>query len=152
MTLYFKTAYKPFFEKWKAQKKEPSVLPSLISFANEEFKGLMPSLSAKAKFELIELIKLLVFSHRHNKNDEYLKDPLIDFSIVREPMYKYSRHAQDKFFDYGTYAFLFAWFEACPKAQAFAKDKFVENENSHYPDRMQSEIRQLGVEARLKLI
>ena len=93
MTLYFKTVYKPFFEKWKSQKKNPSVISSLVSFVNEEFKGLLPSLSEKAKFQLVELVKLLVFSHRHNKTDEYLKDPLIDFSIVREPMYKYSRHA-----------------------------------------------------------
>lgn len=93
MTLYFKTAYKPFFEQWKSQKKNPSVIPSLIAFANCEFAGLVDTLSEKAKFEFIELLKLLVFSHRHNKNDEYLKDPLIDFTTVREPMYKYSRHA-----------------------------------------------------------
>ena len=151
MTLYFKTVYKPFFEKWKSQKKNPSVIPSLVSFVNEEFKGLLPSLSEKAKFQLVELVKLLVFSHRHNKTDEYLKDPLIDFSIVREPMYKYSRHAQDKFFDYATYAFLFAWFEANPRARTFAKEKFAENDNSNYPERMESEIRQLGFEARCKL-
>ena len=110
MTLYFKTAYKPYYERWRSQKKNPSVVPSLVDFANEEFPGLLASLQEKAKFEFIELLKLLVFSHRHNKNDEYLKDPIIDFSIVREPMYKYSRHAQDKFFDYSTFAFLFAWY------------------------------------------
>jgi len=93
MTLYFKTAYKPFYEQWKSQKKNPSVLSSLVDFSNAEFPDLLASLSEKAKFEFIELLKLLVFSHRHNKNDEYLKDPLIDFSIIREPMYKYSRHA-----------------------------------------------------------
>jgi len=68
-------------------------LSSLVDFSNAEFPDLLASLSEKAKFEFIELLKLLVFSHRHNKNDEYLKDPLIDFSIIREPMYKYSRHA-----------------------------------------------------------
>ena len=69
------------------------MVPSLVAFANAEFPDLLTTLSEKAKFEFIELIKLLVFSHRHNKNDDYLKDPLIDFSIIREPMYKYSRHA-----------------------------------------------------------
>lgn len=38
-------------------------------------------------------MKLLVFAHRHNKKDDYLVDRLIDFVIVREPMYKYSRAA-----------------------------------------------------------
>lgn len=93
MTLYFKTVYKPFFEEWKTQRGTPSVFPSLVDFANQEFPGLLDSLSEKAGFEFVELVKLLVFSHRHNKNDEYLKDPLIDFATVREPMYKYSRQA-----------------------------------------------------------
>ena len=151
MTLYFKTAYKPFFEQWKSQKKNPSVIPSLIAFANCEFAGLVDTLSEKAKFEFIELLKLLVFSHRHNKNDEYLKDPLIDFTTVREPMYKYSRHAQDKFFDFATFAFLFAWFEANPRAKSFSAEKFAENENTRYPERMCAEISHLGEEAQAKL-
>lgn len=44
MTLYYKTAYKPFYERWRAQKNSPSVVPSLIDFANEEFPGLLNSL------------------------------------------------------------------------------------------------------------
>ena len=138
MTLYFKTAYKPFFEEWKAQKSSPSVFPSLMAFAKHEFPGLLDSLTKQAisanqreacRFVFIELVKLLVFSHRHNKNDEYLRDPLIDFATIREPMYKYSRQAQNKFFDFSTYAFLFAWFEARPEAKAFAQEKFCENKN-----------------------
>ena len=151
MTLYYKVAYKPFYEKWRSQKKNPSVMSSLIDFANEEFPGLLSTLNEKAKFEFIELLKLLVFSHRHNKNDDYLKDPLIDFSTVREPMYKYSRHAQDKFFDYCSYAFLFAWYQANPKAGKFSAEKFAENKNPQYPERMTAEIAQLGREALLKL-
>jgi len=45
MTLYFKTAYKPFFEKWKAQKKTSDVFPSLLSFVNSEFPGLLQNLN-----------------------------------------------------------------------------------------------------------
>ena len=87
-------------------------------------------MSDKTQFELIELVKLLVFSHRHNKNDEFLKDPFIDFSIVREPMYKYSKQAQDRFFDHSTFAFMFAWLEANPDAKIFQAEKFAENPNS----------------------
>ena len=75
---------------------------------------MLPILSEKARIEFIELVKLLVFSHRHNKNDEYLKNPLIPFSIIRDPMYMYSRNAQNNFFEFGTFAFLFAWFESNP--------------------------------------
>lgn len=48
-------------------------------------------------------------------------------------MYMYSRNAQNKFFEYSTFAFLFAWFEATPQAKIFAAGKFAENENAQYP-------------------
>ena len=63
----------------------------------------------------------------------------------------YSRNAQNKFFEYSTFAFLFAWFDATPAAKIFAAGKFAENENAQYPQRMTEEIQQLGVEAELKL-
>ena len=151
MTLYFKTQYKPFYEQWKNQRKTQSVLVSLKDFVQSEFKGLLESLTQKAQFELVELIKLLVFAHRHNKNDEYLTDRIIDFTIVREPMYKYSRSAQDKFFDHATFAFLFAWFEANPQARQFTSEKLAENNNPGRSERMTEEISQLGQEAHRKL-
>ena len=67
-------------------------------------------------------------------------------------MYKYSRQAQNKFFDFSTYAFLFAWFESRPEARAFSQEKFADNENSTYPERMNSEVGQLGTEAEHKLL
>ena len=117
-----------------------SVLPSLTKFIEHEFTGLLPNLSQKAKFEFIELVKLLVFSHRHNKNDDYLKNPLIPFNIIRDPMYMYSRNSQNKFFSYSTYAFLFSWFEAKPESRLFSSEKFKENDNPNHSERMKSEI------------
>ena len=94
MTLYFKTAFKPFFEKWKGQKKNREIKGPLLEFTKEHFPGLIESLPpGQAQFEFLELFKLLVFSHRHNKNDSYLQDPLVSFAVVREPMYKYSKQA-----------------------------------------------------------
>lgn len=147
MTLFFKTAYKPFFEKWKATKKAKPVATSLLEFTKATFPGLVESLSEKAAFQFVELVKLLVFSHRHNKNDEYLAHPLVDFAVVREPMYKYSRHAQEKFFDFSPYAFLFAWFAHAPQAKKFSAVKFAENPDTRYPARMVKEIDLLGSEA-----
>ena len=51
----------------------------------------MPTEAAKSGFQ--ELFKLLLFMHRHNKNDAYLRDPLVDFTVVRGPLYKYSKQA-----------------------------------------------------------
>jgi hypothetical protein len=136
MTVYFKTAFKPYFEKWKAEKKRPSISVYLAEFAYDYFPELLENLNDTLKEEFVELLKLLVFSHRHNKNDAHLQSPVVDFSIVREPMYKYSRSAQEKYFDYPTFAFLFAWFAFSPVAQKFSDSKFSGNEDARYPSRM----------------
>ena len=52
----------------------------MLEFTKDQFEGLIDSMpSEEAQFEFMELIKLLVFSHRHNKNDSYLQDPLVSF-------------------------------------------------------------------------
>ena len=80
MTLYFKTAFKPFFEKWKGQKKKLDIASLMLEFTKDQFEGLIDAMpSEQAQFEFMELVKLLVFSHRHNKNDSYLQDPLVSF-------------------------------------------------------------------------
>ena len=45
MTLYYKTQYKPFYDKWKASKEPVSVLASLRDFVNAEFDGLLKRMS-----------------------------------------------------------------------------------------------------------
>ena len=73
MTLYFKTAFKPFFEKWKGQKKNREIKGPLLEFTKEHFPGLVENMPpGQPMLEFLELFKLLVFSHRHNKNDSYL--------------------------------------------------------------------------------
>jgi hypothetical protein len=147
MTHYFKTAFKAYFERWKTERKKTSIAQCLTEFSVNSFPGLFDSLNDVLKGEFVELLKLLVFSHRHNKNDAFLQNPLVDFAIVREPMYKYSRAAQEKFFDYPTFAFLFAWFSHSPDARKFSDMKFAENEDARYPARMFQEIHFLGSEA-----
>ena len=93
MGQYYKLAYKPFFEKWKKNKKRNTFMDSLVAYTKNMFPGLLDRLDEKASFEFIELVKLLVLAHRHEKNDEFLKDPIVEFSVVRDPMYKFSKHA-----------------------------------------------------------
>lgn len=66
-------------------------------------------------------------------------------------MYKYSKHAQDHFFDFPIFAFLFAWFEQYKPARDFSSVKFQENPDERYPSRMESEIKYLSEEARSHL-
>ena len=49
MNVYFKNAYKPFFEKWKSQKKQDKQIESsLIEFTQHTFKGLLETLNKEA--------------------------------------------------------------------------------------------------------
>ncbi len=49
MTVFFKDAYKPFFEQWKALKnKDKQVEDSLIDFVKTTFKGLLETLPKEA--------------------------------------------------------------------------------------------------------
>lgn len=86
------------------------------------------------------MLKMLMFCHRHQKNDSYLEHTPVDFSIVREPMYKYSRLAQDRFFQLPEFAFLFAIFAQTRDAQLFADNKFFENTDARFAPRMRTEI------------
>lgn len=60
----------------------------------------------------------VVHSHRHNKEEtsEIITTSTaddqanVDFSLVRDTMYKYSKNAQKRFFENPALAFLFAWF------------------------------------------
>lgn len=125
-------AFKPYFEAWKSERKKTLVISCLTEFAAKYFPGVFENLSDPLKTEFLELLKLLVFSHRHNKNDAFLQNPLVDFSVVREPMYKYSKTAQEKFFEYPTFAFLFVWFASSPDARIFSDSKFSDNSDKRY--------------------
>ena len=56
------------------------------------------------------MLMVVVHSHRHNKDDTFISEMTIDFSLVRDTMYKYSKKAQEKFFSFPVFAFLFVWF------------------------------------------
>ena len=83
-------------------------------------------MAAEEQRQFIEYLKLLVFSHRHNKNDFYLKDTIASFDLVRDPNYKYSKHAEAAFFALPVYSFLFACFSVSTKGQNFAQDQLEE--------------------------
>lgn len=56
------------------------------------------------------MLMAVVHSHRHNKEDAFLSESSVDFSLVRDTMYKYSKKAQERFFSIPVFAYLFAWF------------------------------------------
>ena len=92
MALFFKTSFEPYLTQWKLQKKSKSVESFLLCYISKTFPGLLDSMPTKdAQSGFQELLKLLLSMHRHNKNDVYLQHPLVPFSVVRHPLYKYSK-------------------------------------------------------------
>lgn len=45
MTLYFKTAFKVYFERWKNDRRKTSIGECLIEFSHDYFPGLLDALS-----------------------------------------------------------------------------------------------------------
>ena len=75
------------------------------------------------KLSLVKSMMAFVYAHRHNKDDTFLKESEIDFTILRDCMYHYSKKAQDRFFSQTIETFFFAKFAGSPEAMAFIKSK-----------------------------
>jgi hypothetical protein len=69
------------------------------------------------------MLSLVVLSHRHNKEESITKKKEkcvdLDFTIVRDTMYKYSKKAQERFFKISPLSFLFIAFAASPEGINF---------------------------------
>jgi hypothetical protein len=66
-------------------------MPALKEFAASYLPVYEEIRDDETKSNFLEYLKLLVFSHRHNKNDACLEDTIETFDLVRDPMYKYSK-------------------------------------------------------------
>jgi hypothetical protein len=83
----------------------------------------------------------VVFSHRYNKGDKFIQEantladkglshcPSIDFSIIRDVMYKYSKKAQDRLFSKPIESFLFAAFSLSDEGLSFLQSKPDNNDS-----------------------
>ena len=71
----------------------------------------------------------IVFSHRYSKGDKFIQEAealnngSIDFNLIRDCMYKYSKKAQDRYFSYPIEAFLFSAFSLSDEGIQFLKSK-----------------------------
>lgn len=92
------------------------------------------------------MLTVVVHSHRHNKNDEFIAETKMDFSIVRDTMYKYSKKSQEKFFSYPIFAFLFVWFAQSQEGHKFIYSKF-HKKGGEYLKKMKGELEDLKTHA-----
>jgi len=89
----------------------------------------------------------VVHSHRHNKKEETaIVKRDIDFDVVRDTMYKYSKKAQQKFFGSIQLSFLFVWFLDSPESCDLLNEKFGDK-GQDYLHRMRQDLGELREEA-----
>lgn len=75
-----------------------------------------------------------LFTHRHGKGDKFLSETReageeLDFDIVRDVMYKYSKKAQEKFFNSPIECFFLISFATSKEGKDFILKKADPSEN-----------------------
>lgn len=91
-------------------------------------KDILKEIGSCEKQQIIHSMMMICFSHRYNKGDRFIQEQEteaepIDFTIVRDVMYKYSKKAQDRYFSYPIEAFLFAAFALSDEGINFLQNK-----------------------------
>jgi len=90
------------------------------------------NITEKERQQVVHSMMLIVFSHRYSKGDRFIMEaeqeapddePVVDFTIIRDVMYKYSKKAQDRYFSLPVEAFLFAAFSLSDEGLLFLKSK-----------------------------
>jgi len=145
MAEFYKHLFQPFQKIWIEQKKKSAMINLIQSFAIKHFDGVLKKMSNQFQQEFITMLMVVVHSHRHNKEDAFISEVTIDFSLVRDTMYKYSKKAQERFFSYPVFAFLYIWFASSQEGYDFTKEKF-ENKGLDYLQKMKEEIEDLKSE------
>ena len=101
---------------------------------------------------------MICFSHRYNKGDRFIHEAeqealeagganSIDFTIVRDVMYKYSKKAQDRYFQYPIEAFLFAAFALSDEGLNFLQNKPDNQADPEKLRRLKSDLAELKNQA-----
>jgi len=94
---------------------------------------------------------MVVFAHRYNKDDEFMANPVINFDVIRDPMYRFSRTAENKYLSVPVLCYLLAWFAKSPAGQSFVAQKCTENSDSAFEPGLTNEVREMGTKAMLSL-
>jgi len=114
----------------------------LKSFMERHFAKICSKLGTRDTEQFKSYLTVLVHSHRHNKNEEFLADENLDFNTIRDVMYKYSKKAQQTFLEQKLLSFLFAWFANNPESLSFIRQKY-ENKGKEYLNKILDEIQEL---------
>ena len=100
-------------------------------FCNDLFLiGTEESMSEEDLYKYVSSILSIVLSHHYQKEDilAMLKDTPVDFSKVRDTMYKYSKKVEEKFFGEPCYAYFFIQFSASHWGKMYIQNKMAKVE------------------------
>lgn len=75
---------------------------------------------------------MIIYSNYYNKSIPEISELEIDFTLVRNLVYKFSKKALEKFFEVPTFAFLFIYFTMTLKEGGFLKKKLVLRKNEEF--------------------
>ena len=150
MAEYYKQTFHPYQRLWIDQRRKTDLNELINDYAEANFAKVLSHMKDWQRAEFTSMLSLVVLSHRHNKEESIHKQQTkkgeLDFSLVRDTMYKYSKKAQERFFKNAFLSFLFIGFSASKEGLTYIDQKFGEK-GEEYLIRMQAEMAELRSEA-----
>lgn len=149
MAEFYKLTFQPYQKQWIDQRRRSDLKELIVQYAQVNFSHVLNELKGATQEHFMAMLAMVVLSHRHNKEDtisrkDDRKD--LDFTIVRDTMYKYSKKAQDRFFRIPSLAYLFISFASSNEGRQFISQKFSDK-GADYLLRMGQEMDELRGEA-----
>ena len=94
--------------------------------------------------DLADALMIILHSHRFAKGENFTEG--MDFSIIRDVLYRYSSKARKAFMNHSVYSFLFNYFVEHGGAKEFIRSK-VQGKTNLYVLELEEEFRKLNEEA-----
>ncbi|TNV80726.1 hypothetical protein FGO68_gene16530 [Halteria grandinella] len=113
MAEYYKQTFQPYQKLWIEQRRKTDLKVLIQQYAEANFQQVLNALKGSNQELFMGMLSMVVLSHRHNKEDTIAKKDErldLDFSLVRDTMYKYSKRVQERFFKVPCLSFLFLSF------------------------------------------
>ena len=154
MAEFYKQTFQPYQRLWIDQRRKTDLNQLINEYAEANFGRIIIHMKDWQRTEFTGMLSLVVLSHRHNKEESIHRSQSkkgdLDFSLVRDTMYKYSKKAQERFFRNAFLAFLFIGFATSHEGLRYIDEKF-EDKGKEYLVRMHIEMDELRVEAQKTL-
>jgi len=84
----------------------------------------------------------IVLSHHFQKEEikKLVTNTSVEFSVIRDTMYRYSKKAEEKFFQYPVMAYIFLSFALSKKGIEYTRLKLTKSLRDDFGQEMQTEI------------